>query len=152
MKVEILREIVSRVFRVRAQDVRLAKEGLEPQDHFEGSYHDGSCGCSKESVQLHGFSPATGFVNLTAHVGNEWSSNYAHSQSVNNPGTPLCDIPGIEKYIFLIVTRIGSDDWSGREYSSWDTVTVYKLPDFAQHWAAVEAADIARWRQWVEAA
>jgi hypothetical protein len=148
MSANILREIVSRTFNVNPKQVILSGE-LKHEESWKNNYHDGSMGSNEDVYKLYGYNHKDGFIDLSNHVGSKSASNYAHSDSYDRDGTKLCDIQGIEKYIFLVVRNEGHDHWSGSMQEDWDKTYLYKLPSFTEYWQKIETEDLKRWEKFL---
>lgn len=148
MSANILREIVSRTFNVNAKQVILSGE-LKHDESWKDVYFDGSMGSDEDIYKIYGYNHKDGFVDLSKYVGRKSGSNYAHSSSYDKDGARLCDIPEIDKYIFLVVRNIGYTAWEGSSHSEWNKTYLYKLPSFTEYWQKIENEDLKRWEKFL---
>jgi len=148
MSANILRSIVASTFNVKATNVVLSGE-INPETSYQNSDTSGSLGSYEDNYQLFGFNPEEGFVELSEYIGDEHRSNYNHDREWSTPGTPLYDIPNIDRYIFLVVINTGHNRWQGSTDAEWDNTTLYKLPNFKEYWENIEEKDLNRWKEWL---
>lgn len=145
MSASILRNLVSSVFKTPAHKIILSGE-IQPDKtwhHKTGV----SYVTEEEYIRVWGFAPQTGFEEITIKVvgtthyynGNH---DYIHTPAPYNLAEASVD----KNYIFFVVLNEGRYE-DGEEYY----YTLYKAPDFAAHWAAIEEADVKRWEEWVKA-
>ena len=134
----ILRNIVAQFAGVNARQIKLEGE-ISPNFEIQNTYKDGSMGYSKEVFKVFGWSPETGFVQITECIGEDSSSNYAHSNSIDKNGLFLHECPNVDKYLFFVINNEGCNRWEGSLQTEWDTWTLYKAPNFQQVWDKVEA-------------
>lgn len=149
MSAEILRNIVSSVFKVKPQSVRLS--GMLPEDFYmEENNASGSAFRYNSEFSLFGFDPKKGFVELSPNSkgssqnGNgTWNTERAWDIKTFLPSE-------VEDFVFFLLYQKESG-WRERG-QSWDheIVTLYKAPDFHKRWKGLEEADIARWEAWIE--
>ena len=155
MSAQILRNLVSSVFNVKATNVVLSGEISPTYVPQLNNGHSWWTGGEEERHHVWGFSPRRGFVPLC--VGRERFSDalkreYTFSQNgetVHEEGMQLCDLHNVEEFIFFVINKEGKDYGdNGEEYNGWE---LYKAPDFKSHWEEIEAADVTRWESWLNA-
>ena len=141
MSANILRELVSRVFDTPASKVILSGE-ISPNysitNHEGVSYMD-----SEESKVLHGFNPTTGFKLIPEVITTitYFNGNHDHNTDL---GCELHEVNNIDEFIFFVEIHEGYNSDGEFKY-----ITLYKAPNFKEHWNEVEQQDIARWEQWL---
>jgi hypothetical protein len=143
MTANTLREIVSSVLKIKAQDIILC-DTIAPDKSFTGN----SCWSSQTTQRryyIYGYSTSRGLINLNDHVGH--LSNDNSGKTHGDVGTPLCDIPEIETFDYLIVEE--EITCEGNLNGLEDSVRIYKLPDFSEHREKSEEKDIERWKNWI---
>lgn len=160
MSAKILREIVSRVFDVKASRIKLSGE-ISPE--FIPQYdrgHSWWSGASSQEDTVFGFDPKIGFrivaggYNAEKNFGVHFADNtisreyqYSDNGSVQHEaGQKLAELPDADHYILFLVHSEGYGD-EAEWYSEW---TLYKAPNFAAHWAEIDAADVQRWEEWLK--
>lgn len=148
MSASILREIVARAFNVKATSVILSGE-VSPCQKWQNDFFNGSMGENQTEFHIWGFNPKEGFVEISYIVGERSGSNYAHTSSVDEEGEELHTVDGVENFIFFIIYEEGYSHWEGSPSEDWNKWTLYKAPDFQEHWKKIEDEDIARWEQWL---
>jgi len=142
MSATILRNLVSSVFNIKATKVVLSGEishKYSIHNHVGQAYMD-----YEDFTQLFGFNPKDGFKELTNEFATVTSySNGNHHQDTVD-GCPLLEVDGIEQYLFFveISERIG--------ISAYRDITLFGAADFKTKIASIEAADLARWEQWLK--
>jgi hypothetical protein len=149
MSASILRNIVSSVFGVKPQNVILSGT-IEPETtwHFDSgvSYVKGH-----DDAKVYGFSAKRGFEELTEKVvgyTHYYNGNHDHDQDTTCAKMNLAEASKEKDYIFYVVNTFGASSFDGEEYNDF---TLYKAPDFAAHWAAIEKEDAKRWEEWLNA-
>lgn len=148
MSAKILRNIVAATFKVDAKSVVLS--GQISADWTRCSNTCWSSQTTKETHKLWGFNSIKGFVALTDEC---VSKGHNHSDgtwtSTNSPKFvgELSKVHNIEDYIFFVYRSVGNAYHD--ESQSWDNWSLYKAPNFREHWDKVNSADIARWEQWL---
>ena len=148
MSESILRNLVASVFNIKATRVTLSGE-IEATANWQNSYMDGSCGSNRDTYTIWGFNPQTGFVDISNIVGRNERSNYTHSNTINELGKELHTVENAESYIFFLINNNGYSHWSGSNQEEWDSWTLFKAPDFKNHWDKIEQEDIERWNNWL---
>ncbi len=159
MSAQILREIVSSVFPIKAHNVILSGE-ISPEHVFQlDAGHSWWNGASEQKDSVWGFDPNAGFKAITAmdeHIqicglhSHLLHREYSFSDNGNckhEPGDKLMDLPGVDKFVFFLVNSQGKGYGEQAEY--FNTWTLYKAPDFQKKWAEIEAADVERWNTWI---
>lgn len=133
MSASILRNLVSSVFNINPRFVKLSGE-IKPDHAFADTYRtDYSNDYNKDEVW--GFNPQTGFIKLIN----------------KGEGGVLEFVPNVaNNYIFFVVHNEG-ERWQNTwdMIDSWDTWTIYKAPNFAAYFAAIEQSDLIRWANWL---
>ena len=161
MSASILRNIVGSVFPVKTHNVILSGE-ISPKHVFQlDCGHSWWHGAAEQADSVWGFDPKTGFKAITGLSKEykditefyEWTLGREYSFSNNGEieyqsGDKLCDLPGIEKFVFFLVNSQGKG--YGESAESFDTWTLYKAPNFTQKWAEIEEADVQRWNEWLK--
>jgi hypothetical protein len=144
MSASILREIVAKVFEIQATKVKLSGE-ISPT--WKGS---STTGVSYTDISdsgdfnIHGFNPVLGFQKIDGVIENTHFSRGNHEKE-HSDACNLSEIEGIEDYIFfLVISGDNSDLPHSLEY------TLYKAPNFREHWTKLTKEDIARWEQWLQ--
>lgn len=142
MAAQTLRNIFSGAFNVPARKIHLASEPISPEwvgELSEGmSYSDASY---EGDLAIWSFNPKDGIKEVFGCIASTWYYNGNHDQDYT-PGSPLHECVNGGEMFFII--KSGSDASDGGEY-----YTLYKSPDFAEHWAKLEAEDVERWAQWL---
>lgn len=157
MSATILRNIVGSIFPVKSQNVILSGE-INPEHVFQlDRGHSWWTGASEQVDCAWGFDPKTGFKSITGmsqykditefydHI---LDREYSYSDNGNcehESGDKLCDLPGVEKFIFFLVNSQGKGYGEQAEY--YNTWTLYKAPNFAQKWAEIETENVQRWEE-----
>jgi len=141
----ILRQVVSSVFKVPANSVRLSGE-IDPQ--WMGSNTTGISYMSHSETGdfgIWGFNPKTGIKQISGVISNTHMYHGNHDQNYTH-AERLCDVKGIEEYVFFIVL---SGDDSDLPYSQ--NYTIFKAPNFKEYFDKVTTEDITRWENWIQA-
>jgi len=143
MSATILRNLIGSVLKIKATSIILSGE-IAPKTSFTGN----SCWSSQTTenfYQVWGFSPQQGLVEL--HITGNYQNCSDGSASIRE-AIPLCDVPGIEEFIFFIVKH---ETYCSNENRNNDlTYTLYKAPNFKEHWNKINNKDLARWEQWLK--
>ena len=146
MSASILRNLVSSVFKTPAHKIILSGE-LAPDEkwhHKTGVVYV----TEEEYIKVWGFNSQNGFENITNQVvGTTHYYNGNHNSTYSPAPCTLAEASVDKNYIFFVVLNEGVYR-DGEEYCFY---TLYKAPNFAAHWAAIEEADIKRWEEWVKA-
>jgi hypothetical protein len=147
MSANILRELVSRVFEVRATEVKLSGE-LNPEfDLNGGTSYSSSCGHSVNSNTVYAFNPESGFKEIAGDDSHWSDGSGGRHEAAPYPLHEHPDVSGDELF-FVIKNIYNSGSWDGdRDAVTW---TLYKAPDFRAKRDLVEAIDVARWEAWLE--
>lgn len=146
--VQVLRNIVSSVFKVRPQEVYLMTEVISPT--FTKCNNE--CWSSQTTEQTHelwGFSPQKGFVNLTEEVissGKNHSDGTWSDTSSSKYVGQLSNVEGVEEFVFFLHHSTGN---AYDDNQSWDKWYLFKAPNFREFWEKIEADDVARWQKWI---
>ena len=159
--VSVLRNIVSSIFKIRAQEVHLSNDIMSP-DYIacNDRGHSWWSGASDCMQTLYGFSPELGFIRLTDGytdivtkvsdrlLARDYAYSYNGEQS-NEQGEPLYLHPQASEFVFFLV-RTNSKEY-GDNGNREIYFTLYKAPNFAEHLTKLEEVDVARWEQWINA-
>lgn len=145
MSAAILRNLVSSIFEVKPQNVKLSGT-IEPEAtwHFDSgvSYVKGY-----EDAKVFGFSAKRGFEDISSLVvGYTHFYNGNHDQTTTSAKMTLAEASKGKDYIFYVVNTFGASSFDGEEY---DDFTLFKAPDFQEFFAKVESKDIKRWELWI---
>lgn len=153
MSATILRTIIGKRFEVAPSKIVLSGE-INTDHSWVNSSHGGSMGSEANSYDIYGFKvnedKMFDFIDLSEFVGHDYKSNYAHSESFYDEGILLHEIPNIDNFIFIVEVNQGHRKWSGQRQEEWDSITLFKCPDFKEKWAEVEANDLLRWKNWLK--
>lgn len=150
MSAEIIRSIVAATFKINAREVKLSGE-ISSDTSFQDESWNGSLGENHTKRSLFGWCPTKGFVNLNEYVGEYSGSNYAHSQTIDEAGTPIFQIPSIETFVFFFLIEEVYSNWEGSQYENYTNYTLFKAPNFKEHLDKIETADVQRWQEWLQA-
>jgi hypothetical protein len=136
----ILRQIVASVFGIKTTSVVLSGE-ISP-DRKLVSFSGHSWARMKDVINLWGFSPQRGFISVA--VPSYWSNN---GETVGDEPMELHElIKEEDDFVFFLL----HEDVEEHNHQDWESWTLYKAPDFREHWAKVQEKDIARWEAWLE--
>lgn len=148
MSAQILRNLVSSVFNVKATEVVLSGEIASDSTWYQGNTRGGMWN-NDRTVKVWGFNPHSGFCHITDCVGDEIQSCNDAPVYFEN-ATPLAFCEKAHDSIFFVVNiRNNYYDSNGRDDNE-DSWTLYKAPDFGAYLASVEKQDLERWESWVK--
>ena len=147
MSAQILRNLVSSVFNVKATSVVLSGE-ISPTYMTNNSHSSGCLYSDNNWESLYGFNPQKGFVKLEHNTTNQTSNANGSWNTHNEVQLNLVD--GVEDFIFF-VSRKGWDYSDNNREDKGEETTLYKAPNFKDYFASVEEADLTRWEEWLNA-
>ncbi len=95
---------------------------------FQDSYHDGSMGSDETKYKIWFVLKDNQIIENPVKIGDQFHSNYAHSESWDKPGECLAEaIAGYEEMLkYVVVHCSGYSNWNEQE--EWNDTTIYKLP------------------------
>lgn len=150
-KVNQVREVLAALLKVKATKIELSAEPISPlfipQNNQGHSWWHGA-GEHQDSIGL--FSFKTGLV-WCEDIKREWSFS-RNGEQEHESGESLADYferKALSGFDFVVVEYKGKH--YGEQGERYEGITLYKAPDFAAHWEAVEAADVERWKEWLSA-
>lgn len=145
MSASILRELVSRVFKIDSLNVILSGE-IRPDWEGHSGFSYGSMWEKKEEVSIWGFNPHRGFCRL--NIVGEISQQGADAPVYRDGEIPLLKVKEIEEYLFFVVNEkeYYSDNQRSENSDLW---TLYKAPNFKEYLQKIEAIDIQKWKSWL---
>tara|TARA_S200002703_G_C3629494_1_gene193322 strand:+ start:112 stop:555 length:444 start_codon:yes stop_codon:yes gene_type:complete len=142
MSAKIIRNLVSSVFNVKAQNVILSGE-IKP-DYSITNNENVAYTDSEQSKSLFGFSPKKGFTKISEVVTTVTYFNGNHNHSTEL-GCVLSEVKGIDEYLFFVEKSSGyTPD------GNYENYTIFSAPNFKEYWFKIEQQDIARWEQWLQ--
>ena len=144
---QIVRQIVSSIFHIKATEVVLCEE-IDPNSCWWDGNTGGGMWDNHREISVYGFNPKDGFVNLSHIVGREQQGrNDDPIYHVNE--IPLYEVENVENYMFFIIHLINNYSDSNGQSSETDTWYLYKAADFKQYKQKIEEEDILRWEKWM---
>lgn len=151
MSASILREIVASTLNVKATEVKLSGE-MPLNAVYDGCSTGGELYSDSNVVTAFSFSPKEGLREVPAIITHRQTASNANGTWENSYGYTAEYLAEVCPDALFFVIKEENDYWdcNGRdEYSL--THTIYKAPDFREHWSKVEEEDIRRWSSWLEA-
>ena len=150
--VQVLRNIVSSVFKIPARAVRLEEREIDPQFKAPQSSLGGGMWDDESRTTIWGFSPEVGFVYIPKVEYRQWNDGFdGPPQDDSHQAMHLHEVEGVESFVFFLLYRNYSYScpYNSRSdyYEEW---SLYKAPDFAQYWAKVGEEDLKRWEEWIK--
>lgn len=139
----VLRNVVAKFANVHSTKIILKGE-ISPNFSVQDYFKNGSMGSSKNSFGVYGWSPETGFIPVNECIGEDSSSNYAHSDRTDIAGLDLHECQNVDKYLFFVVHEYGHNSWEGCNQELWDTWTLYKAPNFKETWDKIQLEEVQR--------
>ena len=150
-QVKVVREILSRLLNVNARTIELIGESISPDFVPQNDCgHSWWGGAAEHSDMLSGYSFESGLVKFE-----DIKREYSYSQNGENyheNGERLheyFDRKSFDQSTFQFIVV----QFDGKQYGDngerYRGVKIYKSPDFKSHWAALEAADLERWQNWL---
>lgn len=154
MAASVLRNIISSVFNINPREVKFGEE-ISPNRIFTedcGHSWASTAQCPEEYDTVYAYTK-NGFVQI-AGIHNQrvkmshytLQRQYKYSQNgelTEREGEPLYNHPDCSEFIFLLVQNLYI---SSNTTMSW---TLYKAPNFKEHWDKIEEADIERWNKFL---
>ena len=159
MSASILRELVAKVFNIKATQVILSGE-LSPTTIFQNDRGHSWWGGASHCIQtVFGFNPNLGFKRICGEwnmglgiANNEFvlKRDYAYSDNgefYESKGDEIGTLENGEDFIFFFVRS--NEKGYGETAETEENFYLYKAPNFSEFLAKVEEKDIARWEQWL---
>lgn len=148
--VNIIRDLVSRIFKIDPRKVHLATSEISPEYRSIYSTLSGGMWDSEGIKTLWGFSPTTGFKEIPEIQYKEWNVSDGIPQDDRENTLCLHEVEGVEQYIFFLEkeTDVHSVPSNGinRNDTHW---TLFKSPNFKEYWNKIKQQDIERWSSWL---
>ena len=150
-KITQVREVLSSLLKVKATKIELMAEPISPlfvpQNNAGHSWWHGA---AEHYDNIGVFSFKAGLIWLE-DIKREYSFS-RNGEQEHETGETLANYmerKNMHTVDFFVVKYAGKN--YGEEAERYEGVTLYKGPDFSAHWEAVEAADVKRWADWLNA-
>ena len=159
MTAGVMRNLVSSIFKFRPEFIELKGEISPDFIPVEDRGHSWWSGAAEQYDSIWGFSPETGFIRIAGGSRTEgWtkdsstmlSREYSYSNNGDVTHEEGCAIkyhPQADEFLFFIIHSYGKE--YGDTGEDFETLSVYKAPNFKEHFDKIEKEDIVRWEQWL---
>ena len=145
MSASILRQIVASTLKIDARGVKLS--GILPTNFLVSECNSsGNLYSCSQTIKVWSFTTKDGLKEVRGSGG--YATQNANGSWNDEYGVSFKDCSA-HKAIFFVVRDTESGWQQGSESWDRDSVTVYKAPNFKEHYDKLEVEDIKRWEKWI---